>query len=321
MNTYDAGMFPGGAEADIDPRLLRALLAVAREGHFGRAAAGLGIAQPALSRQVRQLERLLGVELLVRTPRGAELTEAGRTIVPEAERALDHNRRIARAARSLAVTGSDVLMVSAPMPSSPRGLLAEAVRRLRSDHARVRLSVVDLRDGQQAAALVSGRVDAVLTWHPPVGDELVSEALVEENISALLPRSHPLAGAEALSIAALEAQSVLFPVSERSHCWAQLDAAASAEGVELTPVPTAPTAVPDLVATGLGVSAVPGSFRFTGHPGVTLVPLQRLFGTMSVVRRRDEESRAVTDLLRACRDAARYLADAHDDVWRLSEVA
>ncbi|MFE9445138.1 LysR family transcriptional regulator [Streptomyces sp. NPDC006602] len=315
-------MFLDGAEPDIDPRLLRALLAVAREGHFGHAAAGLGIAQPALSRQVRQLERLLGAELLVRTPRGAELTEAGRMIVPEAERALDHNWRIVRVARrSVADAGTDVLTVSAPMPSSPRGLLAEAVRRLRSDHAHLRLSVVDLRDGQHAAALVAGRVDAVLTWHPPMADELVTEAVVEERISGLLAAGHPLADAEVLSLADLAAQSVLFPVSERSHCWAQLDAAAAAEGVELTPVPTAPAAVPDLVSAGLGVSAVPASFRFTGHPGVTLVPLERLFGTVSVVRRREDDARAVTSFLLACRDAAHQLAAAHEDVWRLTEAA
>ncbi|MEU1366574.1 LysR family transcriptional regulator [Streptomyces sp. NPDC005803] len=99
-------MLPTDTEPDIEPRLLRAFLAVAEEGHFGHAAAGLGIAQPSLSRQVRRLERLLGVELLVRTPRGAELTEAGRRAVPEAERALDHNRRIARAAWSATEPGS-----------------------------------------------------------------------------------------------------------------------------------------------------------------------------------------------------------------------
>ncbi|MFH9090744.1 LysR family transcriptional regulator [Streptomyces sp. NPDC017673] len=320
MNTYEADTFPAATEPDVDPRLLRAFLAVAREGHFGHAAAGLGIAQPALSRQVRRLERLLGTDLLVRTPRGAELTEAGRTVVPEAERALAYNRRLVRAARSLTDAGPAVLTVSAPMPSPPGGLLAEAVRRLWSGRARTRVSVVDLRDGQQAAALADGRVDAVLTWDPPVADGLTGEALVEERTSALLAQGHPRAGTEPMPLAALEAQTVLFPVRERSHCWAQLDAAAAAEGVGITPVPTAPSAVADLVAAGLGVSAVPGSFRFAGYPGVTFVPLERLSGTMSVVWRRDDDSRAVAGFVAACRDAARSLAAAHGDVWRLPEA-
>ncbi|MFF5549596.1 LysR family transcriptional regulator [Streptomyces olivaceoviridis] len=318
MNTYEADALPAVTEPDIDPRLLRAFLAVAREGHFGHAAAGLGIAQPALSRQVRRLERLLGTDLLVRTPRGAELTEAGRTVVPEAERALAYNRRLVRAARSTADAGPALLRVSAPMPSPPGGLLAEAVRRLWS--GRTRVSVVELRDGQQAAALADGRVDAVLTWDPPVADGLACEALVEERTSALLAQGHPGAATEPMSLAALGAQAVLFPVRERSHCWAQLDAAAAAEGVGITPVPTAPSAVADLVAAGLGVSAVPGSFRFAGYPGVTFVPLERLSGTMSVVWRRDDDSRAVAGFVAACRDAARSLAAAHGDVWRLPEA-
>lgn len=320
LNTYEPNILPTVTDPDIEPRLLRAFLAVAREGHFGHAAAGLGIAQPALSRQVRQLERLLGTELFVRTPRGADLTEAGRTVVPEAERALDYNRRIARAAWSVAESGAGVLTVSAPTPSPPGGLLAEAVRCLRSDRPDLRVSVVDIRDGQQAAALSAGHVDAVLTWGPPLGDELVTEALVEERISVLLDQGHPLVGAELLSLAALGGQSVLFPVSERSHSWTELEGAAAAEGVRITPVPTAPAAVPDLVAAGLGVSAVPGSFRFAGYPGVTLVPLEGLFGTMSVARRRDDDARAVTDFVAACRDAARCLAAAHNDVWRLPEA-
>lgn len=90
------------SEPDVEPRLLRAFLAVAREGHFGHAARSIGVAQPALSKQVQQFERLLGVVLFDRTPRGAELTPGGRLIVPYAERALAHNRRLVRAARSVA---------------------------------------------------------------------------------------------------------------------------------------------------------------------------------------------------------------------------
>jgi DNA-binding transcriptional LysR family regulator len=182
------------------------------------------------------------------------------------------------------------------------------------------VSVVELRDGQQAAALADGRVDAVLTWDPPVADGLATEVPVQERTSALLAQGHPRAGAELMSLAALGARAVLFPVRERSHCWAQLDAAAAAEGVDITPVPTAPSAVTDLVAAGLGVSAVPGSFRFAGYPGVTFVPLERLSGTMSVVWRRDDDSRAVAGFVAACRDAARSLATAHGDVWRLPEA-
>jgi hypothetical protein len=181
--------------------------------------------------------------------------------------------------------------------------------------------VVELRDGQQATALAEGRVDAVLTWEAPTADGLSAEALLEERTSALLAQGHPRADADVLTLGELGTQSVLFPVAERSHCWEQLDVAATAEGVEFSTIPTAPAAVLGLVAAGLGVSAVPDSFRLAGHPGVRLVPLERLSGTMSVVWRHDDEAPAVAAFVAACRDAAGFLAAAHADVWRPARSA
>src|SRR5690348_521703 len=72
----------------LDPRLLRAFLAVAEELHFTRAAARLYVAQQALSRDVRRLERELGAELFVRTTRQVTLTADGARLLPHARRVL-----------------------------------------------------------------------------------------------------------------------------------------------------------------------------------------------------------------------------------------
>jgi hypothetical protein len=84
---------------DLEPRLLRYFLAVANELHFGRAAASLYVSQPALSSQIRKLERTLGADLFVRTSRQVELTIAGRTLLDEAPLALAALERAAERAR------------------------------------------------------------------------------------------------------------------------------------------------------------------------------------------------------------------------------
>ncbi|MCX5355775.1 LysR family transcriptional regulator [Streptomyces mirabilis] len=318
MNTPEPPFRTTPSEPDVEPRLLRAFLAVAREGHFGHAASSIGVAQPALSRQVQQLERLLGVVLFDRKPRGAELTPGGRVIVPYAERALAHNHRLVRAARSVATgrEGSVVLTVSAPLPGPPGGLLAETLRSFRTAHPHVQVSVTGLDDHDETAALVGGRVDAVLTWDEYPADGCASEALIEEHTSALLGREHPKARAPEVTVSELADEPLLFPLRERGHCWAQLQAAAQAARVGLNVIPTAPSAVTDLVAAGLGVSAVPASFRFAAHPDVAFVPIPGLYNRMSVMWRGDDDSEAVADFVSACRATARSLAAAHPDVWR-----
>jgi DNA-binding transcriptional LysR family regulator len=87
----------------IDLAKLRYFVAVAEEGHITRAAERLNMQQPPLSRQVRLMERELKVQLFRRLPRGVELTNAGRALLPEAkgllarfDRALEVARRAAR---------------------------------------------------------------------------------------------------------------------------------------------------------------------------------------------------------------------------------
>src|SRR3954452_6055434 len=86
---------------ELELRLLRSFLAVADHGHVGRAAADVGLTQPALTRQIQTLESRVGVPLFLRVPRGVELTEAGRVLVQAARRLVaDSERALARSQRA-----------------------------------------------------------------------------------------------------------------------------------------------------------------------------------------------------------------------------
>src|ERR1700733_14559636 len=89
----------GQREADVELRQVRYFLAVAEELHFGRAAERLHIVQPAVSQQVARLERELGVRLLERSPRRAQLTAAGQRVLDAAREALAAADRVRTAVR------------------------------------------------------------------------------------------------------------------------------------------------------------------------------------------------------------------------------
>src|SRR5271166_3745479 len=87
---------------DLDLRLVGYFVVVAEHRHFGRAASALRVAQPSLSRQIRQLERQLGVQLLDRTPQGTRLTEAGEVFLPRAKALLRSAAQATAQARAAA---------------------------------------------------------------------------------------------------------------------------------------------------------------------------------------------------------------------------
>lgn len=180
---------------DLDTRLLRAFVAVAEELNFTRAAARLFVAQQALSAQIRQLEKRLGVALFERTTRKVELTAAGERLLPHARAtlqaldagtsALEAAQRAARANLRVGMSGTAMVPVA-----------GETIRRFGDAHPEVELVVSNAGLDQPAAGLAEGTVDVAFV-RPPFADEGISMVTVlTEERYAVLPRDHPLAGRE-----------------------------------------------------------------------------------------------------------------------------
>lgn len=176
---------------DLDPRLLRAFVAVADELHFTRAATRLFVAQQALSRDVRRLERELGAELFVRTTRQVTLTGDGERLLPYARRVLQAQDELLSAAsgssRPLLVDLNSEGMASGRVLARAREIAPECELMARFESGLT----------GAAAEIVAGRLDVSFgrfAGLDPAVRALLSHQLVRyEQMAVLLPHDHPLA--------------------------------------------------------------------------------------------------------------------------------
>ncbi|HET9380497.1 MAG TPA: LysR family transcriptional regulator [Streptomyces sp.] len=194
------------APPHLDPRLLRAFLAVAGELHFTRAAARLFVAQQALSRDIRRLERELGADLFVRTTRQVALTADGERLVPYARRALDAQDELLAAfgqARPLLVD------LNSPGLGTGRRVLLRA-RELAPEHELMARYESGLT--YAAGEVVAGRLDASFGRYAGLGPALRAglehQPVRYEPMAVVLPEDHRLAGWARVPLAALAGESV-----------------------------------------------------------------------------------------------------------------
>jgi DNA-binding transcriptional LysR family regulator len=191
---------------DLETRELRYFVAVAEELHFGRAAERLGIAQPPLSRAIRQLERRLGVTLVERTSRSARLTPAGEALLRDGRAALDAVAAAARRAQRAGHPGPRLVLVL--KPGGDGGLLPGILARYEADPAAIPVEIV-FSAAERPAMLRDGRADVGLLLHPP--DDLTAldaEELRAEPQVLVLAESHPLAVRACVWMADLEGETL-----------------------------------------------------------------------------------------------------------------
>ncbi|MCA2228425.1 LysR family transcriptional regulator [Nonomuraea aurantiaca] len=187
--------------SDLEVRQLRYFMTVAEELHFGRAAERLGMAQPPLSRAIRNLERQLGVQLLERTTRQVRLTPAGQTFLEDARIALDAITAAAERAGNAGKT-TPVLRV-ALKADYDGGLLPAILAAYRTQEAALPVDLVLGGRGEQLPALRQGRADIALLPRPFDDHGLDSEPLLSEPRLVALAATDPLADRPQLRLADL----------------------------------------------------------------------------------------------------------------------
>jgi DNA-binding transcriptional LysR family regulator len=190
---------PAAGLSGLTLRYLRALTTVATAHSIGRAAERLGISQPALSRQLRELEHAVGATLLERSARGVTLTPAGVTLATDAPALLagaDHLvHEVSRSKRRI----EGRCTIGTVATAAATALLARVTERCAARHPDIHLGAQEMTTLEQRTALANADIDLGLAHFLPTpgwnrGDQIVATRLLNDRLdTALIARGHPLA--------------------------------------------------------------------------------------------------------------------------------
>jgi len=291
----------------VELRHLRYFLAVAEELHFGRAAARMHVAQPAISQQIQRLEAEVGAELFIRNRREVRLAPAGEALRRYAERAVAEANDGIEAARQAAEGAIGSIAVGF-VETAAGTVVPLAVRRFRAGSPKVNLTLRELGVGAQIEALRSERVDIGFI-RPPFDEEgLSAELIVEEELVAAVPSGHPLADRDLVAMRTVVDQPLILLAREMvPGLYDQVLAIRQEQGGTgpISHEATSIQAVLGLVSADLGVSILPASVRSLSREGVEFVAIRSARRSpLLIVRRREDPSPLVDAFIAATLESA-----------------
>jgi DNA-binding transcriptional LysR family regulator len=259
----------------LELRHLRYFEALGSTLNFTRAAEQLHIAQPPLSRQIRQLEEELGAELIDRNVRPMALTKAGAFFFEQCSQILARLNEVQEATRRIS-QGQRRWFGIGFVPSALYGFLPELIRSYRMASEGVEVILSEMTTIQQAEALKAGRIDVGFGRLPLDDPQLVCQVIAEEPLVVALPLKHRLLKASRITLAMLASEPlILYPVRPRPSYADHVLQQFRAHGLSLATVIDAnemQTAI-GLVAAGLGATLVPSSVQRLQRDDIVYRPL------------------------------------------------
>lgn len=290
----------------MELRHLKSFIAVAEELSIGRAALRLHISQPPLTRQIQQLEEDIGAQLLLRTARGVELTEAGRTFLAEARNILAltelateraHKAGLGQLGRiDVGIFGSGIF-----------GIIPKMLLAYRQAYPDVNIVLHSMNKGEQVAALRQHRLNVGFNRLLQDAPDIQSEVILMEKLHLAVNRNHPLSREREVPWTALAHEPlVLFPSGTRPSFIDWVFELCRQDGFQPQVVQEVGDAVHGvaLVATGFGLCIVPESATNLKLPGVVYRPLKRSPPPqvdLSCIYRRGDESPVLQSFLAIAR--------------------
>ncbi|MCJ2013565.1 LysR family transcriptional regulator [Methylobacterium sp. J-076] len=262
----------------MELRHLRYFAAVADHLSFTAAAHSLGVSQPPLSQQIRDLEREIGVDLFERSSRRVALTAAGedflrnaRAILVQAADAIDRARTIGTGTAGILNIGMTSSVLAGPLG----GLIRLFEQRFRGVDVRIH----EMAPDEQIAALKAHRTELSFLRSPPEGPDLAGEIAWRERLCVALPAGHALAAGRSVPVDVFRTERLVSLRLEGSRFADGIFRACVAQGFtpRLSQQVREASSLISLVAAGFGLAIIPEYVGRLNHPGVVVLPFDPPF--------------------------------------------
>ena len=262
----------------MELRHLRYFVVVGEEQHYGRASHRLRVAQPALSRQIQDLEEEVGFKLFDRLPRGVKLSVAGKLFLEDARRILQAVSEATARAAHVARGQSGTLRVGFTENASWHGVVPDSFRLFREQQPDAELQLQPAASLEQLDAIRSGRLDAgFANFMPKVDPELDQLAVAVHHLELAVPKRHPLTKLKKLRLRELtDALFIWFPRRASPAFYDRLMHECYRGGLKSPRIVQEglnEATILSLVSTGLGVGWVLGSARWRCPETVAILPV------------------------------------------------
>ena len=259
----------------MELRHLRYFVAVARHLSFTAAAESLGVAQPPLSQQIRDLEVEVGTALFERTTRRVSLTRAGVDFLAQALDILEKSGEAVARARAIGAGAAGIVNIGLT-GSMLAGPLGSAIRNFSITYPGVDLRIHEMSPDRQISMLKAGQTDISFLRSPPQDLDLVSERAWCETVTLVLPKGHRLSRMAAIDLADLSQERFVFlRLSDSLFAKYLWDCCVGAGFVPTITHQVAEAAsLTSLVAAGLGIAIIPEFVARLAHADVVYKPLK-----------------------------------------------
>lgn len=295
----------------IEIRQLKYFICVAELEHFGQASAVLHVVQPALTRQIKQLEEELDTELFERLPRGVKLTPAGRVLLNRARLLMDEYERMALATRQAGQGKTGFVRVGFSDGATYSGHVPEIVREFRAHYPMVELELIPASSKAQGEMLSRESIDiGFVYWLPKDLQNVHHLEINHERVVLAVAESNKLARQKSVTLAQLKDRPfVWFKRANAPGFYDLIASRCNPLGLQLNVVQEAFTesTMLSLVAADMGVTFITEAARRRKPENVVMVEVKDLDATLKLTAmwRANDSSPALKQFLRTVKTASK----------------